>query len=156
MSGSLKPLRPGGEASGATVAHSSGRNPATRLTPPIVVRGSRSEATRATAEAGSTELVRSSSRYPCEAVPSARMPGWGDAISQLARPARPGPSVQHALPALRDAAGRARHGLIIRVMPRWRQLRTVEVVAGRVVVEPVLARLEALGDRVPLGRGVVA
>src|SRR2546427_8681069 len=41
-------------------------------------------------------------------------------------------------------------------MLRWRQLRTVEVLTGRVVVEPVLVRLEAPDNRVPLGRGVVA
>ena len=61
-SGSLKPVTPVGAASGATPAQSSGRKPATRLTPPIVVRGSRSDATRATAAAGSTPVTRSNSR----------------------------------------------------------------------------------------------
>ena len=44
----LKPTTPAGASSGATFRHSSGRNPATRLTPPIVVRGSRSDETAAT------------------------------------------------------------------------------------------------------------
>ena len=38
----LKPSSPGGVSRGAASRQSSGRNPATRLTPPIVVRGSRS------------------------------------------------------------------------------------------------------------------
>ena len=58
----LNPVTPGGAASGAIAAHSSGRKPATRLTPPIVVLGSRSPATRATVEAASAVGSTSNSR----------------------------------------------------------------------------------------------
>src|SRR4249920_2758950 len=83
MSASLNPVSPFGAAAGATIAHSSGRKPATSLTPPIVVRGSRSPATSATVDDASAESSRSNSRYACELVPSAKMPDWGDADASL-------------------------------------------------------------------------
>ena len=53
--GSSNPTTPTGAASGATTAHSSGRKPATRLTPPIVVRGSRRRATLTTTSSASAD-----------------------------------------------------------------------------------------------------
>src|SRR6185437_13828277 len=84
--GSLKPVTPGGVADGATDAQSSGRNPATRLTPPIVVRGSRSDATRWTADPGDIPAATSSSRYACDDVPMAKIPVCGVAMPPSSKP----------------------------------------------------------------------
>src|SRR5436190_12156300 len=65
-------------------------------------------------------------------------------------------SVQQSLPAWGDPAGGARHGLLQRVVPRRDQLRTLEKLLGRVVPEPILAGLEALGDGMAGSGGVAA
>jgi hypothetical protein len=58
----LKPSSPGSASSGTTDRHSSGRNPATRFTPPIVVRGSRSEETAVTTSRRALSPTTSNSR----------------------------------------------------------------------------------------------
>src|SRR5262245_43908757 len=73
----LNPSRPAGASSGMTSRHSSGRNPATRLTPPIVVRGSRRDATAVTSRRAFSRLFASNSRYAWDDVPSAKMPPCG-------------------------------------------------------------------------------
>ena len=60
--GSTKPWRSRGDRSGATARHSSGRNPVTRFTPPIVVRGSDRSATASTRAGAAAGSRRSSSR----------------------------------------------------------------------------------------------
>ena len=77
VTGERKLVTPVGESSAATLVQSSGRNPTTRFTPPIVVRGSRSPATAPTSTAGAAPGTRSSSRYTWDIVPSAKMPVWG-------------------------------------------------------------------------------
>jgi hypothetical protein len=57
--------------------------------------------------------------------------------------------VQVALPVSRYPTSRSWHRLIERMMPGRRQWRTVHVLLGWVVIEPILARLETLNDRVP-------
>ncbi len=88
-----KLVTPAGASPGATLAHSSGRKPTTRLTPPIVVRGSRNPATAPTSTAGAAPGARSSSRYTWDMVPSAKMPVWGvgmmDIIAQSRTRRRP-------------------------------------------------------------------
>ena len=78
----------GGVMAGAMSRHSSGRKPATRLTPPMVVRGSRRPATWRTAVSAVDGSRTSNSRYACDDVPSAKMPVCGEAIPTL----RSGPS----------------------------------------------------------------
>ena len=46
----------------------------------MVVRGSRSDATSATASAGDAEGSTSNSSHACDDVPRAKIPVWGDAI----------------------------------------------------------------------------
>jgi hypothetical protein len=58
-------------------------------------------------------------------------------------------SVQVSLPVSWHAAARSWYRLVQRVMQGWSQVRTGEVLLGRVVPEPVLARLVASDDRVP-------
>src|SRR5882724_11888256 len=77
MRSSSNPTTPAGASSGATSLQSSGLNPATRLTPPIVVRGSRSDAIAATTSAPVPPAETSNSRYACDAVPRAKIPLWG-------------------------------------------------------------------------------
>jgi len=67
-----------------------------------------------------------------------------------------GTSVQESLPVARHTAGWAGHGLIVRVVVRRRQPRTVEVRLLDVVPEPVLAGFVALHDRMPGVRRVMA
>ena len=55
-------------------------------------------------------------------------------------------SVQLALPAWRYSTGRSGDRLIQRVVMRWRENRTIQVLLGLVVPEPVLARFVALHD----------
>lgn len=52
--------------------------------------------------------------------------------------------VQMLLPVGRHRAGRTRHGLIQRMAPRLGELRAAREIASPVVVEPILAGLEAL------------
>ena len=59
-----------------------------------------------------------------------------------------------ALPVAWHASDRARDALLKGMAVRWRQLGADHEVVGAVVVEPVLAGLEALDDRMP-GRPVV-
>jgi len=53
------------------------------------------------------------------------------------------------LPVTRNATDRAWHRLVERVMMRRGQRRTLEILLGGVIPVPVLARLEALDDRMP-------
>src|SRR5215207_8048641 len=57
---------------------------------------------------------------------------------------------------MRNASGRARHWLVEGPMMGRRQDWTLDDLLRRVVPEPVLARLVALGDWMPSIRGVVA
>lgn len=59
-------------------------------------------------------------------------------------------------PVRRHAAGRAGHRLIQGVVMRRRQLGSIRELIGPVVVEPVLAGLETLNDRVTRAPGMVA
>src|SRR5947209_7202901 len=59
-------------------------------------------------------------------------------------------------PVVRNGARRSGHGLVGRVVMRWCQRRPVGVVVAFEAPEPVLARLEALDDRVPARRGMTA
>src|SRR5579875_459755 len=81
---SLNPCSPEGMSSGATLLHNSGRNPETRLTPPIVVRGSRNEAMAAARSRSRWASDRSHSRYTWEDVPRLKMPLWPVFIDVLA------------------------------------------------------------------------
>ena len=58
------------------------------------------------------------------------------------------------LPVPWHAAGRSGHGLVERVVVRRSKDRTVEELLRRVIPEPVLARLEALGDRMVITGGM--
>lgn len=69
------------------------------------------------------------------------------------------------MPVRWDPSGRSGHGLVNRMMRRWRQCRTRRELFTSIVVEPVLTRFEARDDWVPrltsvlgcmLFRGVVA
>ena len=60
--GSVKPVTLDGAADGACAAHSSGRNPTTRLTPVTVLRSAATRVTAATRSATSTPSRRSNSR----------------------------------------------------------------------------------------------
>jgi hypothetical protein len=64
--------------------------------------------------------------------------------------------VQQPQPVVGHATGRAGYGLADRVLLRRRQGRPLAELLGPVVVEPVLAGLEAVDDRVPGVGGVVA
>lgn len=64
--------------------------------------------------------------------------------------------MQLVLPVGRHPTGRSGHGLVQRVVVRWRQRRSFEVLLARVVPEPVLARFVAVDDRMPGVVGVVA
>ena len=65
-------------------------------------------------------------------------------------------SVQLFLPVTRDAAGRAGRRLVERVVMRWSENRSLCDLIGPVVIEPVLARLEALDDRMAACHDMVA
>src|SRR6187401_2386757 len=58
------------------------------------------------------------------------------------------------LPVRWHAASRSGHGLVERVVMWWSEDGTLEELLGRVVPEPVLARLEALDDRMAFSRGM--
>jgi hypothetical protein len=62
--------------------------------------------------------------------------------------------VQKAFPSRRNASSWPRHSLFRRMRARTAQLRTLKGFSCSVIVEPVLARLEAINDRVARG-GVV-
>lgn len=64
--------------------------------------------------------------------------------------------VEVPLPVARDLAGRARCWLAERVVLGRGEWRPVDHFVGAVVVEPVLAGLEAADDPMPLGPGVSA
>src|SRR5262249_14886487 len=66
-----------GASSGSSVRQSSGRNPHTRLLPPIVVRGSRSRATVLTSCVAACSSCAANSRYVCDEVPRAKIPVYG-------------------------------------------------------------------------------
>src|SRR6266498_2407329 len=83
---SLKPARSAGASSGSASRQASGRKPATRLTPPIVVRGSRSEAIARTMLVVGSPSVASNSRYACAAVPRAKMPPCGLRVAAMWAP----------------------------------------------------------------------
>lgn len=71
--------------SGAIARHSSGRNPMTKFTPPVVVLGSRISEI---ADANSLHFFasqRSNSRYACEEVPRAKIPAWGVYMTAIIR-----------------------------------------------------------------------
>src|SRR6185312_5747404 len=92
-----------GASSGTTSAQRLGRKPATRLTPPIVVRGSRRLAIAATTSPGAAAGSASNSKYACDAVPSAKMPPWGVLMPQFpTKPLRCHPKVRVRL---RNSAG---------------------------------------------------
>jgi hypothetical protein len=57
-------------------------------------------------------------------------------------------SVEKAFPVCRNSPGWAGYGLVPWVVLRAGQARTIEELAGAVVVEPVLARFEATDNRV--------
>src|SRR5262249_10943835 len=86
---SSNPTTPGGASRGIALRHSSGLNPATRLTPPIVVLGSRSDEMQATSSRPSCPAARSTSRYACDAVPSAKIPPCGLLTSATLHPEPP-------------------------------------------------------------------
>jgi hypothetical protein len=65
-------------------------------------------------------------------------------------------SVELLLPALRNPAGRSGHGLVQRVMVRRREDRTLEILLGGVIPEPLLIGLERLDDRMAFGAGMAA
>jgi hypothetical protein len=65
-------------------------------------------------------------------------------------------SVQPPLPLARHAISRAERRLVERVVGWGSQLRAFEVLVALVVVEPVLARLEAMDDGVLLRRRMLA
>jgi hypothetical protein len=65
-------------------------------------------------------------------------------------------SMQEILPIPGHQASRSRHGLIEGVMPRRGQNRTIEVLALRVVPEPVFVGLVALDDGMTRRGGVAA
>jgi hypothetical protein len=62
--------------------------------------------------------------------------------------------VQEAFPLWGYPAGRSRHRLFCRVRARAAQLRTFKGFSRSVIVEPFLAGLEAINDRVARG-GIV-
>src|SRR5579862_413479 len=80
-----KSARSAGASSGAAARQSEGRKPATRLTPPIVVRGSRSAATALTSS-WARVWTASNSRYACDAVPSAKIPPCGVLTPRMISP----------------------------------------------------------------------
>ncbi len=62
--------------------------------------------------------------------------------------------MQVSLPVRWDAAGRSRHRLVERVVAWRREDGTLQELFGRVIPEPVLAGLKALGDRVSFSGGM--
>jgi len=64
--------------------------------------------------------------------------------------------VEVALPVARYVAGGTWRRLVQRMVLRWRQWWAFHAFVGCVVVEPLLARLEAADDRVAAGSGVSA
>src|SRR6266511_1427535 len=91
---SLKPARSAGASSGSASRQASGRTPATRLTPPIVVRGSRSAAIARTRLVVGFPSEASNSRYACAAVPSAKMPPCGLRVAAMRLLTRNGERMQ--------------------------------------------------------------
>jgi hypothetical protein len=67
---------------------------------------------------------------------------------------RHGRLVELLLPIGRYSSGGTRDGLVERMVVRRYELGTEEGLLGRVVPEPVLSRLEAVDDRMPLLVGV--
>lgn len=65
-----------------------------------------------------------------------------------------GPSVEVVAPVRRDSALGTGHGLFARMVPRWRQRWAVQELVRAVVVEPILAGLEATDNWVVLRTGV--
>jgi hypothetical protein len=63
-------------------------------------------------------------------------------------------SVQLPLPVRRHSAGWPGYGLVERMVMRRSEDGTLEELLGRVIPEPVLAGLEALGDRMVVRGGV--
>src|SRR4029450_512318 len=74
---SLNPSTSGGASWSATSRQISGRNPATRLTPPIVVHGSRRAEIASTRSRPRCPASASNSRYAWDDVPSAKIPPCG-------------------------------------------------------------------------------
>src|SRR5262245_11369944 len=91
---SPKPVSSADASSGSASRQSSGLKPATSLTPPIVVRGSRSDATAGTTSAAGRPSTASNSRYACEAVPRAKMPTWGLRVDAMRLPTQSAEQMQ--------------------------------------------------------------